>query len=100
MSQSDVDFEVLDDSMLMSVLELARACGADVSWIEELASHGVVQPASQQQASFAAVSVVRLAKARRLQRDFDLSPAGTALVLELLDEIERLRAAPHSGGLS
>lgn len=37
------------------------------------------------------LAAARIRKARRLQQDLQLNLAGVALVLELLDEIERLR---------
>lgn len=90
------EFEILDEQTLLTVVELARACNADEAWVEELASHGVIEPVSPQAVRYSAVSVVRLRKARRLERDFDLNSSGIALVLDLLDEIERLRSGARA----
>ena len=35
--------------------------------------------------------MLRLVRALNLQRDLDINPAGAALALELLDEIDHLR---------
>lgn len=41
---------------------------------------------------FASLSILRVAKAKRLERDLNSTPPGVALVLELLDEIADLRS--------
>lgn len=41
---------------------------------------------------FTTVSVLRIERARRLQRDLDVQLGDLALVLDLLDEVESLRA--------
>ncbi|MBT8135368.1 MAG: chaperone modulator CbpM, partial [Gammaproteobacteria bacterium] len=47
--------------------------------------------AEQSRWCFSGVSIRRVQKAKRLQRDLGVNPAGAALVIELIDEIERLR---------
>ena len=84
------DFDVLDASTFMTIEELCRACGVDIGWVEEMAAHGVVAPAEG--ARYTALSITRIRKARRLEQDFSLNAPGVALALDLLDEIERLRA--------
>lgn len=78
--------------------ELCVSCAVEADWIAELVEHGVVEPTGQTRSDwrFASISVVRLAKAKRLERDLDLNSPGVALVLDLLDEIERLRSRLRS----
>ena len=66
----------------------------DADWVIELVEHGVVEPVGvdRTQWRFASISVVRLAKAKRLQRDLSINPPGVALALDLLDQIDDLRA--------
>ena len=40
---------------------------------------------------FTSLTIVRVAKARRLERDLDLNLPGLAVVLDLLDQIDDLR---------
>lgn len=91
MAASNVEIDVLGEDVLLDAAELARACDADAAWIEALVAYGVLLPARPGAMVYSAVAAGRLRKARRLQRDFELNPPGVALVLELLDEIERLR---------
>lgn len=86
-------FELLDDDTLLTVQELARACAVEAEWVDRLVAHGVIAPSRGEEAVYSAMCIGRLRKARRLERDFDLNAPGLALVLELLDEIERLRRA-------
>jgi chaperone modulatory protein CbpM len=91
MNSSQDLFELLDEDALLPLQELARACAVEAEWVEQLAAHGVISPARGNR--YPAISISRLRKARRLERDFDLNTPALALVLELLDEIERLRRA-------
>lgn len=84
------DIDVLDAATLVELEELCRACGVESGWVSEMVAHGVVEP--QPDMRFTAVTITRLRRARRLERDFSLNAAGVALALDLLDEIERLRA--------
>lgn len=53
---------------------------------------GLAEKLPQAQWRFSAAAVVRIEKARRLQRDLDLGLNEMALVLDLLDEVDSLRA--------
>ncbi len=79
--------EALDHPL--SARELCDLCQVEESWLEEFIMHGPLR--QQGPSQYAATSIVRVRKAKRLERDFELNAAGAALVLELLDEIERLR---------
>jgi chaperone modulatory protein CbpM len=85
--------ELVDETALCTVEELSVACSVDPKWIAELAEHGVIEPIGQDRSDwkFTNLSIVRVAKARRLERDLSLNPASLAIVLDLLDEIDDLR---------
>lgn len=74
--------------------ELSHACNVEATWVTELVEHGILEArgATVAQWRFSSVSVVRLAKAKRFDRDLGLNPAGIALVFDLLSEIDRLKA--------
>ncbi|MFA5901697.1 MAG: chaperone modulator CbpM, partial [Hyphomicrobium sp.] len=84
--------------------ELTRTCRVHAEWVIELVDEGVIEPRGQPEAvstpqwRFSATSIVRVEKARRLQRDLGVNMPGVALALQLLDRIDaleqRLRAAP------
>ena len=76
----------------MSLRDLCRFCRTDEQWIRELVAHGVLAPRgeSTQDWEFHGISIVRAKKARRLNRDLGINAAGVAMVLDLLDERDRL----------
>jgi chaperone modulatory protein CbpM len=82
--------------------ELCARLGAQALELIELIEHGVarpVAPADEPAAwAFDQPALARVRRALRLQRDLGVNAAGAALALELLDEIERLRAALARGG--
>ena len=86
--------ELVDAATLCTVDELCLACNVDANWIAELVVHGVIEPIGQASADwrFTSLTILRIAKARRLERDLNLNPPGVAIVLDLLDEIDDLRA--------
>ena len=88
-----VSGELLDDG-LISLAELCRVCGLRAERVIELADAGVIEPrgSEQERWQFHSVSVVRIQRAVRMERDLGVNPAGVALALDLLDELETLRA--------
>jgi chaperone modulatory protein CbpM len=95
--------ELVDAATLCTVDELCLACNVDANWIAELVEHGVIEPIGQAGADwrFTSLTILRIAKAKRLERDLNLNPPSVAIVLDLLDEIDDLRVqlakVPRSG---
>jgi len=73
--------------------QLCRACNVPAEFVLELVEQGVleVQGHDSRQWRFPGSSLARVRAAQRLQRDLQLNMAGTALALDLLDEIRHLR---------
>ena len=98
-----VTSEIVESDATRTLEELCRSCNAEADWIAELVEYGVIEPTGRTRPEwqFASLSVVRIAKAKRLERDLHLNAPGVALALDLLEEIEllraRLRAAPAAG---
>jgi len=94
-SPKDVPSEIAEYTGVYTVEEICIACSVEQGWITSLVSHGVIEPLESggvKGTRFAGASVMRVAKAKRLERDLDLNTPGVALALDLLDEIERLRS--------
>lgn len=74
--------------------ELCRICRVDTDLIDAMLSEGVIDSleASGEEPKFSEHTLWRVSVASRLQRDLEVNLAGAALVLDLLEEIERLRA--------
>lgn len=86
--------EIVDAELLLSLQELSRACGADMTVLEALVHEGVLTPQGENPAQwrFAGAILPRARKAARLSVQLELGTSGTALVLELLEEIDALKA--------
>jgi len=92
--QTGIEGVLLDEHTVVSITELTQVCGVDVDQILLMVSEGVLQPtdgAQPEQWHFTGIEVRRARRALRLQRDLELNLSGTALALDLLDEIEQLR---------
>lgn len=86
--------EVLDEQAELTLGELCRACQLSAEGVFDLVEEGVIEPLGRDPARwrFRGVSVRRVRCAQRLERDLRINVAGAALALDLLDELERLRA--------
>ncbi len=85
--------QILDDSGCLSLADLSRACHAHAEWILELVDEGIIDPVGRdmKQWRFSATSLQRARIARHLQTDLGVNLAGAALVLDMMDEMARLR---------
>lgn len=85
---------VVEEDMQLSLLELCRACGASEHDLQVWVSEGVLEPQGQQPQEwrFAGASLRRARTASRLARDLEINAAGLALALDLLEEIDALKA--------
>ena len=90
----------VEATFVLTLTELCRAGSADEAEVQALVDEGVLSPAgvapSEWHFDEQALRTVRIAK--RLARDFELSHAGTALVLELMAQIESLQLRVRSAG--
>ncbi|MFD1243879.1 chaperone modulator CbpM [Paralysiella testudinis] len=76
----------------LSFDELVRACGGGADWVVQLIEEEVISiNGSPAQARYSSLHLARIRRAGRIHRDFDASAAATALILQLLDELETLR---------
>ena len=91
----------LDDEPALELEAFALACGTEADFIALLIDEGLVQPLALHPAwRFGSEALVRVRRIRRLQRDFEANLQSVAVMLDLLDEVERLRAALHRAGIA
>jgi len=93
-SRKLVSGELLDEEMELTLAELARICELEAERIRELVDEGIVEPRGREPAQwrFTAVSVRRVRSAVRLEQDLGVNTAGAALALDLIEEVQWLRA--------
>jgi chaperone modulatory protein CbpM len=88
---------VILDEEEITLGDLTRTCSVHAEWVMELVDEGVIEPrAPAPQWRFSATTIVRVQKARRLQRDLGVNMPGVALALQLLDRIDALEARLRS----
>ncbi|MCP4331243.1 MAG: MerR family transcriptional regulator [Gammaproteobacteria bacterium] len=86
--------DLLDEDVEMTLAQLCQACELSEAQIIELVGQGIIDPLGPEPAEwrFVSVSLRRVRITRNLQRDLGVNAPGAALALELLEEIEELRA--------
>lgn len=85
--------KILSEKTVLALGELCERCGLPEATVRAYVEEGVVEVDGTDVARwrFSETSVVRVLKAQRLERDLGLNPAGAALAMELMEEIETLR---------
>ena len=85
---------VLDDDVCLTLAELSHACAIHAEWVVELVDQGILDPRGRDlpQWRFTGIQLRRALVVQRLQRDLDVNLAGAALALDLLDQLDALRA--------
>jgi chaperone modulatory protein CbpM len=89
-----------EDSLTLG--QLCRACGVHADWIISLIEESIIEPHEPHGLEislwrFSGASLKRARSARQLQHDLGLNLAGIGLALDLLDELEVLRAKLDKG---
>ena len=85
---------IIEDETRMTLRQLCDACVVPAEYIIELVAEGFIEPTGLERSHwcFNGVTIKRVQKAKRLQQDLGINLAGVALAIELIDEIEDLRA--------
>jgi chaperone modulatory protein CbpM len=92
---------IVEEEIRFTLDDLCRACRVDSAQLIALVQEGVLEPAGSGPGDwqFSGRSLRRARAALRLTHDLELGIAGTALVLELLDEIDALRSRLRRAGI-
>jgi len=85
---------IIENETRLTLRQLCDACGVHAEYIIELVDEGFIEPSGIERTHwcFNGTNIRRVQKARRLQHDLGINIAGIALALELMEEVERLRA--------
>ena len=85
---------ILEDETRLTLRQLCDACAVRAEYIIELVDEGFIEPSGVERSHwcFNGISVRRVQRAKRLQHDLGVNLAGVALAIDLIDEIEFLRA--------
>ncbi len=93
-SISAVAGSILEEEVVLNLADVCRVSQLSAERVISLVEEGIVQPLGDdpERWRFRAVSLRRIRCAQRLQDDLGINTPGAALVLDLLDELEHLRA--------
>lgn len=85
---------ILEEQSELTLADICRACAIDEVVIIEMVEEGVLTPAGQAPAQwrFSGLHLQHAKVAVRLQRDLGVNLQGAALALQLLEEMDQLRA--------
>ena len=89
--------QIVNEEMEFTLVELCQASGASQDEVTLWVAEGAFTPRGEepQEWRFSGASLRRVRTARRLAHDLEINPPGIALVLDLLNEIDALRAHPR-----
>lgn len=98
---------LLDEQNLLTITEISRICSVQTEYIVELVEEGLIAPETSPEAAekdqprtwrFTGTHMRQARIASHLQSDLGVNTAGVALALQLLDEVETLRARLEAMG--
>ncbi len=86
--------EVVEEEVELTLVQLCRVSRLPAEQVFELVEEGIIEPVGRTRVHwrFRGTSVRRVRRAVQLRRDLGVNWAGAALALDLLEEIEALRA--------
>ncbi|WP_338771548.1 chaperone modulator CbpM [Massilia sp. METH4] len=90
------------DETALTLDELARACAVDPGWVVHRVRTGILlggTEAAPEAWRFTSVDLVRARSLLRIERDFDANEEVAALVVDLTEEVRRLRRRLRAAGL-
>ena len=86
------DSEIIDDQLSFTLTQFAETCGQSPEWILQLLEYDILPTRSDTaEHVFLGEDLSRARRAYRLQRDFDASFSAVAMMLDLIDEVQKLR---------
>lgn len=90
---TELQYTVFDEENDYSLKELCKLCRVHAQFVQDLIDEGILSPQGKtpREWRFAAVEIKRIQVSIRLQEDLRINLPGTALALDLLEEIEELR---------
>ena len=99
MRHSELTGTLLGEQDVVTLAQVCRVCRVRKETIVELVAEGITEPAGTEQGQwwFDPAGARRLHIAIRLQRDLGVNPAGAALALDLMEEIDRLMLLARRG---
>lgn len=88
------DGQIVDEEICLTLMELCQACKTSEELITTWVFEGVLEPVGQQPQEwrFSGPALHRARLAQTLTQDLEINSPGVALALDLLDQIDLLKA--------
>lgn len=91
-----IEAEIVDEHTKLDLQKFAQSCGQSPEWILQLLDFDILSTRGNTQQDtaslhFSGEDITRARRAYRLQRDFEASLSAVAMMMELIDEVQRLR---------
>ena len=85
---------ILEEQTELTLADISRTCAVHAEYIINLVDEGIIVPVGSREVlwRFNGGHTHKVAVASRLQSDLGVNLAGVALVLQLLEEVNELRA--------
>ncbi len=84
--------EIVDEQHSFDLKHFAEACGQSPEWVLQLLEYDILPNRPDNRIhQFFGDDVSRARRAYRLQRDFDASFTAVAMMLDLIEEVQKLR---------
>ena len=102
MGQAILTAVVVDDEAALTLEELARACAVEPEWVVQHVRTGILlEDASGHSAGwrFSSADLVRARRLCQIERAFEANDDVAALVVDLSEEIRRLRGKLSAAGV-
>ena len=77
---------------IVTLAELARACGIHPDIVDSFLTLGIIEPVSREPVlEFDTTAILRIRRTIRMRRDLGVNYASAGIILDLVDEIDTLR---------
>ena len=101
MTDQDIVVAVMLEDPCLTPEQVASACAVEVDWVQRHVAEGLFPAAGASSAEwrFTSAALLRARRMRAIERDFDAAPELAALVADMLEKLDELRARLRREGL-
>jgi chaperone modulatory protein CbpM len=94
MSSHDILIGIALEEQCLTLEQLAQACAVEPAWVARLIDEGLFpgMPGPREQWRFDVAALRRARRIRQIEHGFEAAPELAALVADMLEEMDHLRA--------
>lgn len=101
MAERDIIIGIALEEACLTLEQLAAACAVEPAWVVHLVDEGLFPtlPGPAGEWRFDTMALRRARRIRAIERGFDAAPELAALVADMLEELDELRATLYRRGI-